>query len=80
MKLGSFLKDYATITQGIFSIAVYALIGYGIGYLIDKDSFWPVLLLVIGIILGLITFIVFLLKLLKNEHRKEETNEPESKN
>ena len=82
MKLTKFLKDYATITQGIFSIAVYALLGYGIGYLIDKNSFWPILLLVIGMILGLITFIVFLLRLLKeNKTSKEISNDGEdSKN
>ena len=76
--MNKFLKNYATITQGVFSIGVYALLGYGIGYLIDKQSFWPILLLVIGMILGLITFIVFLLKLLKEEAKEGKNNESKS--
>ena len=77
--MNKFLKNYATITQGVFSIGVYALLGYGIGYLIDKDGFWPILLLVVGMILGLITFIVFLLKLMKEEAKEKNNNGSKSK-
>ena len=78
MKLNKFFKNYALITQAVFSILVYSLLGFGIGYLIDKESFWPVVLLVVGMLLGLVFFIMTLLKLLK-EDEEEKKHGQESK-
>ena len=72
MRLSRFFKNYALITQAVFSILVYSLLGFGIGYLIDKDSLWPVVLLVVGMLLGLVFFIMTLLKLLKEEEEEKK--------
>lgn len=58
-----FAKIYAVVTQGFISMLVIGGIGYFIGYKIDKESIWPVVLAIIGILLGLIYLIVLLLKL-----------------
>lgn len=63
MKLGKYTKIYAVVTQGIFSIIILLGLGYFIGYKIDKDSMWPGILAVVGAILGLISFIVLVLRI-----------------
>lgn len=75
MSLGKYTKIYSLSTQGIFSIGAYTVIGFFIGRWIDKDSFWPPLLAVIGLLFGLFTFISYLLHLLKEEEREKKRNE-----
>ena len=75
MNLGKYAKIYSLSTQGIFSIGVYTIIGFLIGRWIDKNSFWPPLLAVIGLLFGLFTFISYLLYLLKEEEREKRKNE-----
>ena len=75
MNLGKYAKIYSLSTQGILSIGVYSIIGYFIGYAINKDSYWPVLLAVIGMILGLGTFISYMLYLIKEEEKQKKKNE-----
>ena len=78
MKLSKYAKIYSLATQGIFSMGVYALVGYFIGYKINQASVWPILLAVLGMLLGLFTFISYLLYILKMEE-KERKNESKPK-
>lgn len=57
-------------------MVVFAGIGFFIGWLIDKSSPWPVILAVVGLLIGLFSFISYLLYLLKSseEEKKKETN------
>lgn len=80
MKLGKFAKVYSMSTQGILSMGVYAALGFFVGYAIDKNSFWPVLLAVVGMLLGLCTFISYLLYLIKEEEKEKKKNETKSEN
>ncbi len=66
-------KVYAIATQGILTIVVLLLIGYFIGNKIDKNSFWPGVLAALGALCGIASFIVTLLKLLKEEEKKNES-------
>lgn len=79
MKSGKIAKTYSLATQGIFSMAAYLAIGFFIGYLIDKDSFWPVVLAVVGMLLGLVTFITYLLYLLKDEEKERKAKKDEAR-
>lgn len=56
-------KLYALITQGFVTIIVLIGIGIFIGYKIDKDSSWPIILAVIGALIGIVSMILMLLKL-----------------
>lgn len=78
MKLGKIAKVYAVGTQGIFSLLIFAVLGYGIGYLINKDSILPPILAVVGLLLGLGSLITYLLILLRMEER-EKNNDKGSK-
>ncbi len=69
MKFSKYAKYYAVGTQGIISIVALLLLGYFIGYKIDKSSIWPGVLASIGAICGLISFIVTILKVLKEEEK-----------
>ena len=75
MKLGKVAKTYTLATQGIFSMAVFLAIGFLIGWLIDKDSVWPVILAVVGLLIGLFSFITYLLYLLKEDEKDKKKEE-----
>ncbi len=72
MKYSKYAKFYALATQGILTMVILLLIGFFIGYKIDKDSFWPPLLACIGMLCGLVIFISYLLYLGKEEDKKNE--------
>ena len=76
MKLSKAAKTYTLATQGIFSMVVFMAIGFLIGWLINKDSVWPAILAVVGLLIGLFSFITYLLNLLKDEekNKKNELN------
>ena len=76
MKLSKAAKTYTLATQGIFSMVVFMAIGFLIGWLINKDSVWPAILAVVGLLIGLFSFITYLLYLLKDEekNKKNELN------
>ena len=57
MKFNSLAKTYALATQGILTMVVMLGLGYLIGYLIDKESAWPAILAVVGVLCGLVTII-----------------------
>lgn len=75
MKIGKYAKYYAIATQGIVSMIVLLLAGFFIGRAIDKDSIWPGILAAIGAIIGLILFIITLLKLMNEEDKKKDDTE-----
>lgn len=77
MKFGKFAKYYSVATQGIVSIVVLTLLGMFIGYLINKDSLWPVILGIVGMISGLSSMIFILIKLQREDGKKED-EEPQS--
>lgn len=72
MKASKYAKFYALATQGILTMVVLLGVGFFIGYKIDKNSFWPPLLAVIGMLCGLVIFISYLLYLAKGEDKKNE--------
>ena len=76
MKLYKAAKTYTLATQGIFSMVVFMALGFLIGWLINKDSVWPVILAVVGLLIGLFSFITYLLYLLKDDekNKKNELN------
>lgn len=74
MKLGKIARVYVIGTQGIFSLLIFTALGYGIGYLIDKDSILPPILAVVGLLLGLGSLITYLLILLKMEEREKKND------
>lgn len=71
-KIGKAVKLYAVGTQGIFTMAILGVIGFIIGYNINKESLWPGILSVVGILCGLFTFITSILYLLREEEKKRE--------
>jgi len=77
MKFGKYVKTYVLGTQGIFSMAVFSVIGFFIGYYINKDSFWPVTLAIVGLIIGFFNLMISLLYLAKiaDKERKREKDE-----
>lgn len=75
MKVSKYAKIYSLSTQGILSMGVYSGLGFLIGYWIDKNSLWKVILAVVGMLLGLITFITYLLYILKEEENQKKKNE-----
>ena len=52
-----FAKLYSVITQGFITILVL------IGYKINKNSPWPIILAVVGGLIGIASMIIILLKL-----------------
>ncbi|MBR6071611.1 MAG: AtpZ/AtpI family protein [Acholeplasmatales bacterium] len=75
MKLGKYAKIYALGTQGIFSMAIFSVIGFFIGYYIDKDSFWPVTLAIVGLILGFFNLMISLLYLAKMADKERKKSD-----
>ena len=69
MKITKYAKFYALGTQGILTMVVLGAIGYFIGYKIEKDSFWAPVLAVVGVLCGLVSFIGYLLYLIKEEKK-----------
>ncbi len=61
-KLSNIAQLYALVTQGFLMMIVIAAMGFLIGRYAIKDDKWAVILGVIGLLLGLGTFINLLLK------------------
>ena len=75
MKINKIAKTYTLATQGIFSMVIYALLGFLIGYLIDKKSVWPPILAVVGLLIGLFSFVSYLLWLIKEDEKEKKNTE-----
>ena len=56
-------KRYSVITQGFITILVLIGLGFFIGYKINKNSPWPIILAVVGGLIGIASMIIILLKL-----------------
>ena len=72
MKIKKAATTYALATQGILSMIMFAIIGFVIGWLIDKTSPWPAILAVVGVLIGLFTFISNLLYLLREDEKERK--------
>lgn len=72
MKIKKAATTYALATQGIFSMICFAVIGFVIGYAIDKTSPWPAILAVVGVLVGLFVFISNLLYLLREDEKERK--------
>lgn len=59
---GEMIKAYAIFSQGIASMIVLGIIGFIIGWKIDKHSAMCGILAVLGAIIGLIYFIILVYK------------------
>ncbi len=70
-KATKYATFYALATQGILTMLILMGVGFGIGWLIDKESFWAPLLRVVGILIGLVIFISYILFLSKGEDKKD---------
>lgn len=75
MKLGKAAKTYTLATQGIFSMVVFIALGFLIGWFINKDSAWPVILALVGLFIGLFSFITYLLYLLREDEKEKKNKE-----
>ena len=78
MNVSKYAKTYAMASQGIFSMAILGVIGFFIGRYIDKDSIWPAVLAVVGVLFGLFTLVGNLLYIL-NQEEKAKKKEKENK-
>lgn len=56
-------------------MALYTVLGFVIGYIIDKDSVWPPILAVVGLLFGLFSFVTYLLWLLKEDEKERKNNQ-----
>lgn len=54
---------YVLVTQSIFTMFVLIGLGFGLGYLIDKDSVWPGIFATLFGISGIVLFIIMLLRM-----------------
>lgn len=57
------IKIYSLVTQGISCVLVLGAIGFGIGYLINKNGILPGILAFVGVIIGIVIFIQLLWRL-----------------
>lgn len=57
------LKIYALVTQFIFQLLILGVLGYFIGYKIDPDGILKGVLAVVGVLIGLIAFIIQVIKM-----------------
>ena len=72
MKFKNFAKYYIIATQGICSVIALTFVGLILGYKIDKESVWPAILAVVGMLCGLSSFIYYLLKYQKRLDKNKE--------
>lgn len=75
MKVGKYTSTYALASQGIFSMIVFAAIGFCIGYFAIDSVPWGVILSIIGLLIGLVAFVGNLLYILKKEEEEKKKNE-----
>ena len=72
MKFKKFAKYYIIATQGLWSVLALTVLGLIIGYKINENSVWPPILAVVGMLIGLTSFIYYLLKYQKNVDKKKK--------
>ena len=57
------LKVYALITQFVFQLLILGVLSYFIGYKIDPDGLLKGILAIVGVLIGLIAFIIQVIKM-----------------
>lgn len=57
------LKVYALVTQFVFQLLILGVLGWFIGYKIDPDGVLKGILAVVGVVIGVIAFIIQLVKM-----------------
>ncbi len=72
MKFKKFAKYYIIATQGLCSVLALTVLGLIIGYKINKNSIWPAIFSVVGMLIGLTSFIYYLLKYQNNVEKKKK--------
>lgn len=79
MKVGKYTSTYALASQGIFSMIIFAIGGYCLGYFLIDSVLWGIILAIVGLLVGLVSFIYNLLYILKKEEeeKKNEANKTE---
>ncbi len=75
MKVGKYSSIYALASQGIFSMIVFAAGGFCIGYFAIDSILWSVILAIVGLLIGLVSFIYNMLYILKKEEEEKKKND-----
>ena len=57
------LKVYTLITQFVFQLLILGVLGYYLGYKIDPDGILKGILAVVGVLIGVIAFIIQVIKM-----------------
>ncbi|MCR5112975.1 MAG: hypothetical protein K6A63_03440 [Acholeplasmatales bacterium] len=81
MKIGKVANTYALATQGIFSMIIFAVGGYCLGYFLIDSVLWGIILAIVGLILGLFMFVgnlMYILKKAEEEQAKEKKQNAEN--
>ena len=60
-------------------MGILTILCFVIGWFINKDSPWPIILAVVGLIFGLFSFITYLLYLLKEEEKEKKKEDLDGK-
>ena len=60
-------------------MGILAILGFVIGWFINKDSPWPIILAIVGLLFGLFSFITYLLYLLKEEEKERKKEDLDGK-
>lgn len=62
-KTNDMVKIYSLFTQGIFTILILGGLGFYIGYIIDKSGILKGVLAAVGVLIGIIIFIKYMLQI-----------------
>ncbi|MCR5462877.1 MAG: hypothetical protein K6E87_07440 [bacterium] len=57
------LKVYALVTQFVFQLLILGVLGWFIGYKIDPEGILKGVLAIVGVLIGVIAFIIQLIKM-----------------
>ena len=57
------LKVYALVTQFLFQLLILGVLGWFIGYKIDPDGVLKGILAIVGVLIGVVAFIIQLIKM-----------------
>ncbi len=55
------VKAYALFTQGIIGIILLGVLGYFIGHIINKDGILKGVLAIVGVLIGVLIFIRYMI-------------------
>ena len=78
MKISKYTNIYALGSQGIFTMIIFAVGGYCLGYFLIESVLWGVILAVVGLLIGLMSFIYNMLYILKKEEERKKNESDKS--